>query len=75
MKKLLNLTLILSLSMLLFLGFSMACENVNLDDGKVCVDIDKNGNDYTLDTDLTCDVSSCSLSCNILLPDNTLENV
>jgi hypothetical protein len=68
MKKLLNLILILSFSMLLFLGFSMACENVNLDDGEVCIDINKNGDNYTLDTDLTCDTSSCALSCHILVP-------
>ena len=76
MKKLLNLTLILSISILLSLGFSMACETVSLDDWSVCIDINKNNNSYTLDTDINCNSSStCSLSCNILLPDNTLKNV
>jgi hypothetical protein len=42
----------------------------------VCVDIEKDGNDYTLVSEVSCDDSNnCSLSCDILLPDNSHEDV
>jgi len=54
MKKLFSLILG-SFLLLGFFGISLACEEVSLNDGDVCIDIDKSGDDYTLDADVDCD--------------------
>ena len=52
------------------------CIERTLGNNSICVSIDKkSSNRYELDKDIDCNDSSCAVSCDILLPDNTLTHV
>ena len=79
MKKLLTFTLSV-LWLLCFVWFSNAttsdCQSISYAWwNSICISINKNWNTYTLSRDITCPWGWCSLSCKILLPDNTLREV
>ena len=74
MKKLFSLALAL-FSIISFFWISIACENISYNDGSLCININKNGNTYTMSNGLNCPGGNCSLSCMIQLPNNKLEEV
>ena len=78
MKKLLKIFSFSFILLALFSSFSTAlnCIERTLWDNSICVWIDKeSSNRYTLNRNVNCNSSSCAVSCDILLPDNTLTHV
>ncbi|MCF7835403.1 hypothetical protein K9M48_05175 [Candidatus Gracilibacteria bacterium] len=76
MKKLLA-SLIL-LSAIFFVGnhtFAKDCLDLSFSDGDICISMDKDDDEYTLDYELEDTNGAVSLKCDILLPDNTLKNL
>ena len=76
MKKLLALLILLGWSYLLSSSvFAKDCLDLSFTDGDICINIDKDDDEYTLDADLSDTNWTVSLKCDVLLPDNTLKNV
>ncbi len=79
MKKLLKVFSLCLAWFVLFSGFSSAaddCIRQNVWDNSVCVSIEKwSNNKYTVDGNVKCRDDYCAVSCEILLPDNTLQKV
>ena len=72
MKKVLSFILLL---WAIFWWATFACEEVEMTNGDVCIDIEKDDDTYTLERTLTNTNWSVSLRCDILLPNNQLKYV
>ena len=79
MKKLLKLFSLTLAFLAIFSSFTSAssdCIERTLGDNSICVNIEKrSSNKYKFDSNIDCNESSCAVTCDILLPDNTLTHV
>ncbi len=66
----------MSILSLWFIWFSMAsCEQVIFNDNTtLCVSINKNWNNYNLNSNINCTVSSCPISCNLMI-ENVMTDI
>lgn len=61
---------------LIFIGgtYVSACENMSFDDADVCINIDKDGSNYELNTNIDTN-TDVAITCHILLPDGEDRNI
>ncbi len=55
-------------------AYASACATMNFDDADICINIDKDGWNYTLETNIEAN-TNIAITCNILLPNGSNRNI